>query len=353
MIQALPGSRILFDEPMRHHTSFRIGGPADALVLPGSVEDLRAAIRFARGHQAPLTITGNGSNLLVRDGGLRGIVIKLGDCFNRIQVEECRITAQSGALLADVSRTAGAHSLTGLEFAIGIPGTLGGAVLMNAGAYGGEMKDVVTRVTALDESGELHELDPEALQFGYRRSALQQLAWTVAETEMQLQPGDPAQIQAKMADLTFQRESKQPLEFPSAGSVFKRPPGRYVGPMVEELGLKGYRIGDAQISEKHAGFIINRGNALAHDVLALIEHVRERVKSTYDVWLETEVRIIGEDEAPETAAGGEPSGCGDAETRGHEDSVSASPTPPKLSLLSPRSAPESSASPGSPLPASP
>jgi UDP-N-acetylmuramate dehydrogenase len=164
------------------------------------------------------------------------------------------------------------------------------------------MKDVVTGVTALDESGELHELDPEALQFGYRRSALQQRAWTVAETEMHLQPGDPEQIQAKMADLTFQRESKQPLEFPSAGSVFKRPPGRFVGPMVEALGLKGYRIGDAQISEKHAGFIINRGNALARDVLALIDHVRERVKATYDVWLETEVRIIGEDEAPAQAA---------------------------------------------------
>ncbi len=294
--EELTESRILFDEPMRHHNSFGIGGPADALVLPGSVEDLRRAVQLARRHAAPLTITGNGSNLLVRDGGLRGIVVKLGGAFDRIAVDETRMTAQSGALLAAVSRTAGDHSLTGLEFAIGIPGTLGGAVIMNAGAYGGEMKDVVTRVTALDETGEVHEMGPVELQFGYRHSALQQLDWIVAEVELQLQPGDRALIAAKMADLTQQRESKQPLSFPSAGSVFKRPPGKYVGPMVEELGLKGYRIGDAQVSEKHAGFIINRGQATARDVLALIQYVRERVQAAFGVSLETEVRIIGEDE---------------------------------------------------------
>src|SRR5206468_10475645 len=169
-------------------------------------------------------------------------------------------------------------------------------VIMNAGAYGGEMKDVVTRVTAVDETGELHEMGPEELQFGYRRSALQQLQWIVAEVRMELRPADRAAIEAKMADLTFQRESKQPLSFPSAGSVFKRPPGKYVGPMVEELGLKGYRIGDAQVSEKHAGFIINRGEATAADVLALIQYVRERVQAAFGVSLETEVRIIGEDE---------------------------------------------------------
>ncbi len=295
LLDQLPDSRVLFDEPMRNHTSFRIGGPADALVMPGSIGDLRHALQLARRFDLPLTITGNGSNLLVRDGGLRGMVVKLGERFQRITVAETRLTAQSGALLGDVSRAAGAQSLTGLEFAIGIPGTLGGAVIMNAGAYGGEMKDVVTHVTALDETGELHEMGVEELQFGYRRSALQQLAWTVAEVRMQLQAGDGAAIQAKMADLTFQRESKQPLSFPSAGSVFKRPPGKYVGPMVEELGLKGYQIGDAQISEKHAGFIINRGQATAADVLALIQHVRERVLAAYNVWLETEVRIIGED----------------------------------------------------------
>jgi UDP-N-acetylmuramate dehydrogenase len=295
LLDELPDSRLLFDEPMRNHTSFRIGGPADVLVLPGSIADLRQTVRLARRLSLPLTVTGNGSNLLVRDGGLRGIVLKLGDAFDRIAVQGSRMTARSGALLAVVSRAAGEHALVGLEFAIGIPGTLGGAVIMNAGAYGGEMKDVVTHVTALDETGELHELGPAELQFGYRRSLLQQRAWIVAEVEMQLQPGDRAAIDAKMADLTRQREAKQPLSFPSAGSVFKRPPGKYVGPMVEELGLKGYRIGDAQVSEKHAGFIINRGAATAADVLALIQHVRERVQAAYDVWLETEVRIIGED----------------------------------------------------------
>jgi UDP-N-acetylmuramate dehydrogenase len=295
----LADSQVLFDEPMRNHTSFRIGGPAEVLVMPATVDDLRRALRIARRFEAPLTITGNGSNLLVRDGGLRGMVVKLGDSFARVTVAETRIVAQSGILLAEVSRTAGAYSLTGLEFAIGIPGTIGGGVIMNAGAYGGEMKDVVTHVTALDHSGEIHEMTPEELQFGYRRSVLQQLGWIVAEVRMQLQPGEPADINARMADLTHQRESKQPLSFPSAGSVFKRPPGKYVGPMVEELGLKGYRIGDAQVSEKHAGFIINRGEATARDVLALIDHVRKRVKATYDVWLETEVRIIGEDELPQ------------------------------------------------------
>jgi UDP-N-acetylmuramate dehydrogenase len=294
--EELPESRVLIDEPMRRHTSFRIGGPADVLVLPGSVADLRRAVRLARQWGVPLTITGNGSNLLVRDGGLRGIVAKLGEAFERITVAKPVLTAQSGALLAAVSRAAGDHSLTGLEFAIGIPGTLGGAVIMNAGCYGGEMKDVVTRVTALDAAGDLHEMSPAELQFGYRRSALQQLDWIVAEVEMRLEPGDRALIAAKMADLTRQRESKQPLSFPSAGSVFKRPPGRYVGPMVEELGLKGYRIGDAQVSEKHAGFIINRGEATARDVLALIQYVREQVQAAFGVWLETEVRIIGEDE---------------------------------------------------------
>lgn len=296
LTEKLADSRVLFDEPMRHHTSFRIGGPADVLVMPGSVADLRRAVQLARQFQVPLTITGNGSNLLVRDGGLRGVVLKLGGCFDRISVDGGRMEAQSGALLAEVSRNAARYSLTGLEFAIGIPGTLGGAVIMNAGAYGGEMKDVITRVTALDETGELHAMGPAELEFGYRRSALQRLPWIVAEVEMQLQPGDPALIEAKMADLTHQRESKQPLSFPSAGSVFKRPPGKYVGPMVEALGLKGYRIGDAEVSEKHAGFIINRGHATAADVLALIQHVRERVQAEYDVWLETEVRIIGEDE---------------------------------------------------------
>lgn len=291
----LSDSEIRPDEPMSRHTSFRIGGPADVLVMPRTVDDLGRAVRFARRHDLPLTITGNGSNLLVRDGGIRGVVVKLGEHFQRAVVTPPRIVAQSGILLGDVSRAAAVHALTGLEFAIGIPGTLGGAIIMNAGAYGGEMKDVVTRVTILDEGGEIHELTPEECRFAYRTSALQGTRSIVAEVEMALQPGDPDAISAKMADLTNQRESKQPLAFPSAGSVFKRPPGGYVGPMVESLGLKGRRIGDAQVSEKHAGFIVNCGHATARDVLDLIEHVRAAVREKFGVTLETEVRVIGEE----------------------------------------------------------
>lgn len=292
----LAESEVRLDEPMSRHTSFRIGGPADVLVMPRSVGDLSRAVRLTREAGLPLTITGNGSNLLVRDGGIRGVVVKLGEHFRRIEVTPPRLVVQAGALLGDVSRAAAAHGLTGLEFAVGIPGTLGGAIVMNAGAYGGEMKDVVTRVTVLDpDDGQLRELGPPQLGFGYRKSALQGTRWIVAEVEMLLKPGDPTAIRERMEELTRQRESKQPLSFPSAGSVFKRPPGGYVGPMVEGLGLKGFRIGDAQVSEKHAGFIVNCGNATAREVLALIEHVRAEVQRAYGVTLETEVQVIGED----------------------------------------------------------
>jgi UDP-N-acetylmuramate dehydrogenase len=291
----LTESEIRLDEPMSRHTSFRIGGPADVLVMPRTAADLSRAVQLAREHGAPATITGNGSNLLVRDGGIRGVVVKLGEHFQKIEVQAPRMVVQAGALLGDVSRAAAAHALTGLEFAVGIPGTLGGAILMNAGAYGGEMKDVVTGVTVLDETGELCRLGPAELQFGYRKSALQGTRLVVAEVEMELKPGDPASIRERMEELTRQRESKQPLSFPSAGSVFKRPPGGYVGPMVEELGLKGYRIGDAQVSVKHAGFIVNCGSATARDVLALIRHVQAEVERAYGVRLETEVLVIGEE----------------------------------------------------------
>jgi len=296
LLRELTESEVRRNEPMSRHTSFRIGGPADVLVMPRTVEDLSRAVRLTRAYGVPLTITGNGSNLLVRDGGIRGVVVKLGEHFQRIEVEPPRMVVQAGALLGDVSRAAAAHALTGLEFAVGIPGTLGGAIIMNAGAYGGEMKDVVTRVTILDpDDGELHALTPEDLAFGYRKSALQGTRRIVAEVEMALRPGDGAAILERMAELTRLRESKQPLSFPSAGSVFKRPPGRYVGPMVEELGLKGYRIGDAQVSEKHAGFIVNCGKATARDVLALIAHVRAEVERAFGVTLETEVQVIGEE----------------------------------------------------------
>lgn len=292
--QELRDTGLLVDEPMSRHTSFRIGGPADALLTPREVDDIQSIVRYATEAQLPLTIVGNGSNLLVRDGGLRGLVMKIGDNFARVVVEGAQCFAQAGALLRDVSRSAGDASLAGLEFAIGIPGTLGGAVIMNAGAYGGEMKDVVRQVTAIDEDGVLRRLDLEDLEFGYRRSMLQKTGWIVADATMELTAGDRETIEGRLTDLTRQRESKQPLELPSAGSVFKRPPGGYVGPMVEELGLKGHKIGGAEISTKHAGFIVNSGGATAADVLALIAHVRARVQERFGVWLETEVRVIGE-----------------------------------------------------------
>jgi UDP-N-acetylmuramate dehydrogenase len=291
----LRDTEVLPDEPMSRHTSFHIGGPADVLLMPRSVADLQRIVALARETEVPFTVIGNGSNLLVRDGGLRGIVLKVADNLSEVRFEGTRGYAQSGALLAVVSRTAAVHGLSGLEFAVGIPGTIGGGVMMNAGAYGGEMKDVVTRVTVVDERGELRTLDAEELQFGYRRSILQSNPWIVAYIEMELRPEVHERVLAQMSLNQYQRQSKQPLSFPSAGSVFKRPPGKYVGPMVEQLGLKGYQIGGAQVSPKHAGFIINAGGARAADVLALIQHVREQVQAKFDVWLETEVRIIGEE----------------------------------------------------------
>ncbi len=293
----LPATEIRDHEPMSHHTSFRIGGPADILLMPRSVEDLRQIVRIVRETRAPLTVIGNGSNLLVRDGGLRGIVLKIAENLAQVEFSQTRGKAQSGALLAQVSRGAALQGLAGLEFAVGIPGTIGGGVMMNAGAYGGEMKDVVTRVTVVDESGDLRTLTAAELQFGYRRSILQAKRWIVAELEMELRPEDPERVLARMSYNQYLRESKQPLEFPSAGSVFKRPPGKFVGPMVQQLGLMGHRVGGAQVSEKHAGFIVNRGDATAEDVLGLIEHVREQVRSHFDVALETEVRVIGEEVA--------------------------------------------------------
>jgi UDP-N-acetylmuramate dehydrogenase len=291
----LPHTRVLPDEPLSRHTSFRIGGPADVLLLPRTTDDLQRIVRIARDTEVPFTVIGNGSNLLVRDGGLRGLVLKIAENLERIELNGTQAHAQSGALLAVVSRRAALAGLAGLEFAVGIPGTIGGGVMMNAGAYGGEMKDVVTHVSVVDEAGDLRTLAADELDFGYRRSILQTKPWLVADIRMELRAEDPERILALMSHNQYLRESKQPLAFPSAGSVFKRPPGKFVGPMVEQLGLKGYTIGGAQVSEKHAGFIVNRGGATAADVLALIQHVREQVQARFDVWLETEVRILGED----------------------------------------------------------
>lgn len=296
----LKDTEIRPDEPMSRHTSFRIGGPADVLLMPHTVEDLQRIVAVTHAASVPFTVVGNGSNLLVKDGGLRGIVLKVAENLSKIEFTGARGYAQSGALLAVVSTSASMHGLCGLEFAVGIPGTIGGGVMMNVGAYGGEMKDVVTHVTVVDEEARLRRLTAEEMEFGYRKSLLQTKPWIVADIEMQLRDDCHERILAQMSRNQYLRQSMQPLSYPSAGSVFKRPPGKYVGPMIQQLGLKGHRIGGAQISEKHAGFIVNAGGAQAADVLALIQHVREKVQETFDVWLETEVRVIGED-LPETA----------------------------------------------------
>jgi len=287
------------DEPMSDHTSFRIGGPADVLLMPHTLDDLQRIAAISRETGVPFTVVGNGSNLLVRDAGLRGIVLKIAENLARIEFTETRAHAQSGALLATVSKAASTQGLCGLEFAVGIPGTIGGGVMMNAGAYGGEMKDVVTHVTVVDDDACLRRLTAEEMEFGYRKSILQTREWIVADIGMELRCECHERILAHMSRNQYLRESMQPLSYPSAGSVFKRPPGKYVGPMIQQLGLKGYRIGGAQVSEKHAGFIVNAGGARAADVLALIQHIREQVRENFGVWLETEVRVIGEE--PELA----------------------------------------------------
>lgn len=297
--EQLPNTIVLENEPMSRHTSFRIGGPADVLLLPHTVADLRRIVALAHEEAVPFTAIGNGSNLLIKDGGLRGIVLKVAENLSAVEFNNTQGYAQSGALLAVVSRRAGILGLGGLEFACGIPGTIGGGVMMNAGAYGGEMKNVVTQVTVVTPEGELRVLSAEECEFGYRRSIIQRQPWIVASIEMELRPDEAERVLAQVSYNQYLRESMQPLSYPSAGSVFKRPPGKYVGPMIQQLGLKGHRIGGAQISEKHAGFIVNSGEAKAADVLALIQHVREKVQANFDVWLETEVRVIGEDPTSE------------------------------------------------------
>lgn len=294
----LPDTAVAVREPLGPHTSFKIGGPADLLLSPRSISDVAAVAPLARSVGLPLTVIGNGSNLLIKDGGLRGVVMRIAENLAQVEVRGNRVRAQSGALLAEVSRRAGSLSLSGLEFASGIPGTIGGGAMMNAGAYRGELKDVVTTVTVVDDEGVVRTLEAEELDFRYRSSILQREPWIVAEVEMELRPESQERILAQVSRNQYLRQSKQPLELPSAGSIFKRPPGKFVGPMVEQLRLKGYRVGGAEVSVKHAGFIVNVAGARAADVLAIIQHVRERVQTTFGVWLETEVRIIGDDLPP-------------------------------------------------------
>lgn len=294
-LQDIVGSdNIVSDEPMRKHTTFRIGGNADIFVRPESKEQIAEILRLCRKQDVPYFILGNGSNLLVGDRGFRGVVINIMDNMNDIKVDGGIIKAQAGAMLIKVSRAARDNSLTGLEFASGIPGTIGGAIYMNAGAYGGEMKDVVIQVTAMDAEGEIYTFGTDELEFSYRHSVIQQRDLIVLDVTMKLAAGDQKIIDDRMSELAVARRTKQPLEYPSAGSTFKRPEGYFAGKLIMDAGLRGYRVGDAQVSEKHCGFVVNRGNATADDVIKLIDDVKAKVSEEYDVVLEPEVRMIGE-----------------------------------------------------------
>ena len=292
---SVPMERILLDEPMSEHTTFAVGGPADVLILPESVKEMSLAIRAARRLELPVTVLGGGSNVLVRDGGIRGVVIQLNTMTKVLACHDRKILASAGYMLKDVCQFAQENSLTGIEFACGIPGTLGGAVFMNAGAYDGEMSHVVSRVRTVNSEGGVHTNDAPNLGFSYRQSRFQKSQEFVVEVELTLRSGDPKEIQARMDDLMNRRRSKQPLEMHSAGSTFKRPPGYFAGTLIDQTGLKGLSCGDAQVSKKHAGFVVNTGHASARDVLNVIHEVQKRVEKAHGVHLEPEVRIIGED----------------------------------------------------------
>ncbi|MCI1958929.1 MAG: UDP-N-acetylmuramate dehydrogenase [Clostridia bacterium] len=281
---------------MNCHTSFRTGGPADIYISPDSIESLVNVIKTAKENNCKCTILGNGSNTLVKDGGIEGIVIQIGDGLSEISVSENEITAKAGALLSAVSAAAYENSLEGLEFASGIPGSFGGAVFMNAGAYGPEMKDVLKWVKVLDENLNIKTVLPEELKLSYRNSILQNNGWIVVEGCICLKKGIKSDIAAKMSELSYRRRDKQPLQYPSAGSTFKRPEGYFAAKLIEDSGLKGVQIGGAQVSEKHAGFIINKsGSATSKDILDLIELCRNTVKLKFNVELIPEVRIVGRD----------------------------------------------------------
>lgn len=280
-------------EPMSLHTTFRVGGPADVLVQPQG-EQLAQVIRLCRQQGVSYYIVGNGSNLLVGDRGIRGLVIEMGKGQDEISIQENRIVAGAGILLSRLANRAAESGLGGMEFASGIPGTLGGAVVMNAGAYGGEMKDIIECVTVLDAMGNEKELEAEELAFGYRRSCIPEHGYIVTKAAVKLHPGDKVQIRDRMKELGEMRISKQPLQYPSAGSTFKRPEGYFAGKLIMDAGLRGYQVGGAQVSEKHCGFVINKGGATAADIRKLMQDVREEVERQFHVTLEPEVKMIGE-----------------------------------------------------------
>lgn len=295
LIKVIPQELVLLDEPMKKHTSFKIGGPADIMVIPETIDQLKNAIKISKENQIPYFIIGNGSNLIVRDKGMRCIVIKIAEQFSKVSFHGNTVVAEAGILLSKLSKKIMAESLKGFEFASGIPGTLGGAITMNAGAYGGEMKDVVKGAHLLDGNGEIRYFTLGELELGYRSSIIQKQGYIALDVELELEKGDYQEILEITKDLTERRTTKQPLHLPSAGSVFKRPEGYFAGKLIQDSGLRGQRVGGAQVSELHSGFIVNVGDATAKDVLDLIQLIKDRVYETFHVQLETEVRIIGEE----------------------------------------------------------
>lgn len=292
----IDSSKVRYNETMKNHTTLKVGGNADVMVIPESIQDVIATLGFAKENNIPVTIIGNGSKLLVLDKGIRGIVIKFGSKFSDIQIESEYITVSAGMTLPRLAILAKDNSLSGLEFAAGIPGNVGGAVYMNAGAYGSEMSNVIEEVTYIDNNLKIQKIAKKDCEFGYRKSIFRSENFVILSTKLKLQTKNKEEIEALMKQNQESRKTKQPLEYPNAGSTFKRPEGYFVGKLIDDLGLKGYEIGGAQISTKHSGFIVNTGNATALDVLNLINYIKEKVLETNGVLLEEEIIVLGEGE---------------------------------------------------------
>lgn len=294
LITCIDKERVLVDEPMKKHTTFRVGGNADYFVMPQNAEEVKKIVALCKDAEMPYYILGNGSNLLVGDKGYRGVIIQIYKEMNDIQIEGDRVKAQAGALLSRVGTATLEAELMGFEFAAGIPGTVGGAVVMNAGAYGGEMKDIISSATVLTQDGDIITINKEDLELGYRTSVIAKKGYVVLEAEYQLQKGDKEAIRARMDELKVQRVTKQPLEYPSAGSTFKRPEGYFAGKLIQDAGLRGFRVGGAEVSEKHCGFVINKDQATAADIRELMRQVSDKVMQEFGVKLEPEVKTLGE-----------------------------------------------------------
>ncbi|MCQ4697904.1 UDP-N-acetylmuramate dehydrogenase [Paeniclostridium sordellii] len=295
LLNILDKEGIYLNEPMKNHISFKVGGPADFLLKPKTEDEIKKLIEFLKNKNIPYIVIGNGSNLLVKDGGIRGVVIKIADNFNKFEIEDTKVVAQSGALLSFMGKAILNKSLTGFEFAAGIPGTLGGAIAMNAGAYGGEMKDIVKSVRLMDSKGNIIELSNKEMEFEYRRSLISKSDYIVLSAIMELKEGNFDEIKGYMKELTKSRVTKQPLNLPSAGSTFKRPEGHFAAKLIEDSGLKGLTLGGARVSDKHSGFVVNIGDAKAKDIIELINVVKSTVYSKFGVMLEEEVKILGDE----------------------------------------------------------